>query len=71
MEAFRIGNIFKRDAGFRQSRIGAPETFLAAEIRQARVNAHAGARGDDKAIGLSNQFCCTRDEGRGWHVSIG
>src|SRR5574343_38537 len=50
-EGGRVGDGFKSDSGASQRRINRPETTQPTKIRQAGVDAHAGAGGDQQAIG--------------------
>ena len=40
--------------GLAKGRIGGPETLVAAEIRQAGIDAHAGSGGDQQAVSRPN-----------------
>lgn len=56
LEGVRIGNVVKIDPGPPQGRINAPKTTRPPEIRHAGIDTHAGARGNDEAVGMGQQI---------------
>ena len=46
-----VGDGFKGDAGLAECGVNAPEAARPAKIRQAGVDAHAGASGDQQGVG--------------------
>jgi hypothetical protein len=49
-EPYRVGDMLERQPKLCERRIGAPEPVAPAEVRQARVHAHARAGTDQQAI---------------------
>lgn len=72
------GYAAKLKARLTQRGIGPPEAFVAAKIRQARVNSHPGAGGNNQSVGLFDQLgglfekrckCCWRHAVYGQTIS--
>ncbi|WP_409031872.1 hypothetical protein [Janthinobacterium sp. CG_23.3] len=55
MKRLRRGNARELHAGASEGRVGLPETGVAAKVRQAGIDADAGAGRDDQRIGLGDQ----------------
>jgi hypothetical protein len=51
----RRGHLGETHARSRECGVGFPESVVAAEIRQAGIDAHAGAGGDDHSVALADQ----------------
>lgn len=68
LESRRVGNAGEFQSGLGQRGICLPETFVATEVRQAGVHAHARTDGDDDRIGRVDQFSRMRDVGGIWQV---
>ena len=58
----RVGDFIKGYGLLAQGRIGFPETFTAAKIRQTRIYTHARTSRYHQAVCLVYQFCCVMDE---------
>ncbi|CAN6484124.1 unnamed protein product [Victoria cruziana] len=54
-EGARAGHGGEFQPGLCECGVGAPETGVAAKVRQARVHAHAGASRDDQGIGFGDE----------------
>jgi hypothetical protein len=54
-ERGRVGDGLEWRAGLAQRRVGMPEAFVAAKIRQARIDSHAGPGGDHQGVGIGDQ----------------
>lgn len=55
-EGGRVGDRFEGDSGPAECRIGRPEPVRPAKIGQPRIDAHAGAGGDQQAVGSTQPF---------------
>ena len=54
LEGGGVGDRLEVDAGLAEGRIDAPETARPAKVRQAGIDAHAGAGGDQQRVGLGD-----------------
>lgn len=55
MKSFRRGDVHEGGACGGEPRIGLPEASLAAEVRQAGIDAHSRAGGHDQRVGAGDQ----------------
>lgn len=73
VEGVRRGDLGERHARAGEGGVGLPESLVAAKIGQARVDAHAGAGGDEQQVGIGDQggglFEQVGGEIRTWRLS--
>jgi hypothetical protein len=62
-EGFGRGRFLEAQTGLGKRGIGAPEAFGAAKVRQAGIDAHARAGGDQEAIGRRDPFRRAKEGG--------
>src|SRR5258708_38315525 len=56
-----IGDVFERKPVVSQRGVCAPETIVAAETRESRIDAHPCPCGDEQAVGFAYPCRCLRE----------
>ena len=58
-EGFRVRHVLESQATLAEGRVGLPETLRSAKVRQAGIDPHAGAGGDDNSVRAGDGICGT------------